>query len=182
MEHFFSPEEERVWKYLIGNRLATADEVALNADVSREFAQVCIDRIGTPRDVFVNEASSMDRERGYEEPDMAEEKPTRVSMLETAKNLTGGDRNKAYGTPYDNLSDCAELWNAYINTKSACIELTADGSYTVRLKAEDVAWLMTLVKMTRSFKSGFHYDNYVDASAYSAIAGECREIEEAYNK
>jgi hypothetical protein len=35
---------------------------------------------------------------------------------------------------------------------------------------------MVLTKMTRSFQSGFHFDNYVDASAYAAIAGECREI------
>lgn len=107
------------------------------------------------------------------------EKPTRVMMLETAKVLTGGDRNKAYGPPYDNLSDCAELWNAYINTKAACIEAPADGSYRVVLRAEDVAWMMTLVKMTRSFQSGYHPDNYIDSAAYSAIAGECREIEEA---
>jgi hypothetical protein len=111
--------------------------------------------------------------------DTKEQKPTRVMMLEVAKTLTGGDRNKAYGPPYDNLSDCAELWNAYINTKAACIEETADGSYRVVLRAEDVAWLMTLVKMTRSFQSGYHPDNYIDSAAYSAIAGECREIEGA---
>ena len=108
-----------------------------------------------------------------------EVKPTRVQTLETAISLTGGDRNKAYGPPYDNLSDCANLWNTYINTKAACIEATADGSYRVVLRAEDVAWMMTLVKMTRSFQSGYHPDNYIDSAAYSAIAGECREIEES---
>lgn len=105
-----------------------------------------------------------------------QEKPTRVMMLEVARELTGGDRNKAYGPPFDNLTDCAELWMAYINTKRACIEATADGGYCVRLDAEDVAWMMTLVKMTRSFQHGYHADNYIDAAAYSAIAGECREI------
>lgn len=103
-------------------------------------------------------------------------KPTRVTMLEVAKMLTGGDRNRTYGPPYDNLTDCAELWMAYINTKRACIEAVADGGYCVKLDAEDVAWMMTLLKMTRSFQPGYHPDNYIDSAAYSAIAGECREI------
>ena len=103
-------------------------------------------------------------------------KPTRVTMLEVAKVLTGGDRNKAYGPPFDNLSDCSALWNAYINSKWDCLKVQADGSYKVDLNAEDVAWMMTLVKMTRSFQPGYHPDNYIDSAAYAAIAGECREI------
>lgn len=160
-----SEEERRIWAYLLNNRTADAIEVGLNCDVPIEMAQRCIDRIGTPREVFERE----ERQR--------EVKPTRVQTLETAIKLTGGDRNKSYGPPFDNLSDCAALWNAYINTKWGCIEVTADGSYRVNLKAEDVAWLMTLVKMTRAFQHGYHPDNYTDAAAYSAIAGECREIQ-----
>jgi hypothetical protein len=184
-----SNEEQRVWKYLLSNKLAEAGDVAINCDVSLEFAQHCIDRVGTPREVFVEEAKSAQQEWDDEtialhaqlrEDEMSQKrqvKPTRVQTLETAIKLTGGDRNKSYGPPFDNLSDCAELWNAYINSKSDCIEATADGSYTVRLKAEDVAWLNVLQKMARSFKSGYHPDNYTDAAAYSAIAGECREIQ-----
>ena len=172
-----SDEEGSVWRYLLANRLAEAGDVALNCDVSLELAQHCIDRIGTPREVFLKEAKTAQQEWEDEEILMGKEKPTRVRTLETAINLTGGDRNKSYGPPFDNLSDCAELWNAYINTKQACIEATADRSYQVVLKAEDVAWMMTLVKMTRSFQSGYHPDNYTDAAAYSAIAGECREIQ-----
>ncbi len=160
-----SEEERRIWAYLLNNRTAAAIEVGLNCDVPIEMAQRCIDRIGTPREVFERE----ERQR--------EVKPTRVQTLETAIQLTGGDRNKSYGPPFDNLSDCADLWNAYINTKWDCIEVTADGSYRVNLNAEDVAWMMTLVKMARSFQPGYHPDNYTDAAAYSAIAGECREIQ-----
>lgn len=177
-----SDEEQRVWKYLLANKLAEAGEVALNCDVSLEFAQNCIDRIGTPRRVFITEAMRKAAELEWEDEGilMAAEKPsvkpTRVQTLETAIKLTGGDRNKSYGPPFDNLSDCAHLWNAYINAKASCIVRTGD-SYEVALKAEDVAWLMVLVKMTRSFQSGYHPDNYTDSSAYSAIAGECREIQ-----
>lgn len=170
-----SNEEARVWKYLLENKLAEAGDVALNCDVSLGFAQDCIDRIGTPREVFAAEALRSDLKED-EMNQRRQVKPTRVQTLETAIKLTGGDRNKSYGPPFDNLSDCAALWNAYVNSKQACIIRTAD-SYEVKFTAEDVAWLMTLVKMTRSFQSGYHPDNYTDAAAYSAIAGECREIQ-----
>ena len=160
-----SEEERRIWAYLLNNRTANAIEVGLNCDVPTEMAQRCIDRIGTPREVFEQE----ERQR--------EVKPTRVQTLETAIKLTGGDRDKSYGPPFDNLSDCSTLWNAYINSKWGCLKVQADGSYKVDLNAEDVAWMMTLVKMTRSFQGGYHPDNYTDAAAYSAIAGECREIQ-----
>lgn len=171
-----SDEEQRVWKYLLTDKLAEAGDVAVHCGVSLEFAQSCIDRIGTPRRVFLEEIALRADLKEDEMSQRRAVKPTRVQTLETAIKLTGGDRNKSYGPPFDNLTDCANLWNAYVNSKQACIVRTAD-SYEVKFTAEDVAWLMTLVKMTRSFQSGYHPDNYTDAAAYSAIAGECREIQ-----
>jgi hypothetical protein len=182
-----SQEETRIWAYLVKNKLATAKQVALNCDVSEQAAQSCIDRIGTPNQVFIEEATRHsqptldDAAMRLLFPELMEKvapsiKSTRVQTLETAIALTGGDRNKSYGPPFDNMSDCAALWNAYVNSKQACIVRTVD-SYEVKFTAEDVAWLMTLVKMTRTFQSGYHPDNYTDAAAYSAIAGECREIQ-----
>ena len=55
--------EERVWRYLIANQTATAAEVALNCDVSEEYAQSLIDRIGTP--VAVREKSVAPAVAGY---------------------------------------------------------------------------------------------------------------------
>ena len=52
-------EEERVWHYLVKNKLADAREVALNCDVTEATAQHCIDRIGTPREVFEREEAIM---------------------------------------------------------------------------------------------------------------------------
>ena len=52
------PEEERVWVYLLGYRAADAAEVAINCDVTEEFAQCCIDRIGTPREVLLAETAA----------------------------------------------------------------------------------------------------------------------------
>jgi hypothetical protein len=165
-----SAEDSRVWRYLVENPTAEAGDVAVNCAVSLETAQHFIDRIGTPREVFEAEQRR------------ATVKPTRVQTLETAAHLTGGDRDKSYGPPYDNLSSCAALWSAYANSKWGCLTQAADGSYTVTFTAEDVAWLMVLVKMTRSFYPGYHPDNYTDAAAFSAIAGECRELQTEENK
>jgi hypothetical protein len=153
-------EEERCWKYLVANRQATVEDVVLNCDVSLGFAEELMSRISSPN---------------WREP---LKQSAREDILNTATRLTCGDRNKAYGPPYDNLSDCAALWEAYLNTKWGCL-VPKDVGYAVRITAEDVAWLMSLVKMARSFQTGYHRDNYVDAAAYAAIAGECREIQEA---
>ena len=51
-----SKEEKRVWEYLLQNRTAEAADVVLACGVSLGVAQTCIDRIGTPREVFAREA------------------------------------------------------------------------------------------------------------------------------
>ena len=153
----FSKKEERAWEYLLGNPTAEAADVATECAVSLKFAQQCIDRIGTPREVW--EAELVQHPR-------SEVKPTRVQTLETAIKLTAGDRNKAYGPPHGNLSDCALLWDAYLAIRKGA-----------QIDAEAVAWMNVLQKIARSVQRGYHPDNYTDAAAYSAIAGECREIE-----
>jgi len=168
-----SKEEQQVWKYLLANPNASAKAVAFDCSVTLKLAQKCIDRIGTPREVLIVSAKSVQEE--WADDDILyvsatkQPKPTRVQTLETAISLTNGDRDKSYGPPINNLTDCAELWNTYIRAKQRATN-------NLELDAEDVAWMMVLVKMTRSFQKGYHADNYTDATAYSAIAGECREI------
>jgi len=156
-----SKKEQKVWQYVLANRKASVKEIAEACDVGVDFVGHLLSKIGTPESVW------------REEPEQP--KSTRETMLNTATALTCGDRNKSYGPPHDNLSDCAALWEAYLNTNLRCFRREGD-DWKVTLTSEDVAWMMVLTKMTRSFQSGFHFDNYVDAAAYSAIAGECREI------
>jgi hypothetical protein len=146
---------ERCWRYLLANRQATIKDIVLNCDVTEEFAEEVIALIGSPnwRDPVADHASESERAR----------------LLGLAKQLTCGDRNGTYGPPYNNMSDCASLWETYMNAKNG---------YVIRVTAEDVAWMLVLLKMTRSFQPGYHPDNYVDASAYAAIAGECRDMQE----
>lgn len=99
----------------------------------------------------------------------------RGSILSEAKTLTEGDRNAAYGDPYDNLGDITVLWTAYLHAKYAGRTI---GEVDFALTAEDQAWLVVLQKMARTFRGRYHADNYIDGAAYSAIAGECRQRQE----
>lgn len=100
--------------------------------------------------------------------------PIRVDLLDTAKALTEGDRDKEYGTPYVNLTDCAQLWSAYLWGKyNGRLPETEDVASVFLLTAEDVAWLNVLQKIARTFSGNVKLDTYIDAAAYAAIAGEC---------
>lgn len=99
---------------------------------------------------------------------------SRLEYLQTAAALTSGDRDREYGTPYNNLSDCAALWSAYLGGKYSGHVLDCAA---FQLTAEDVAWMNVLQKMARTFSGNSKPDTYIDAAAYSAIAGECAKEE-----
>lgn len=58
-----------------------------------------------------------------------------------------------------NLPRIAALWSAYLGTP---------------VTAHDVAWMMVLVKVSRSKQDPANGDNYVDAHGYTAIAEQLR--------
>jgi hypothetical protein len=89
----------------------------------------------------------------------------RAEILATASKLTTGDRNKSYGEPYLNMLNFACLIEGYLQARGVEIDVTA----------EDAAWIMVLAKMARTVNPStpHHPDNYIDAAAYAAIAGEC---------
>ena len=92
---------------------------------------------------------------------MSDDTPARLRILARAAEVTGGERQDSYGPVKMNLQRIADLWTAYLDCG-------------VKLSPEAVAWMMVLLKMARSRADGYHEDNYIDAAAYSAIAGECR--------
>jgi hypothetical protein len=91
--------------------------------------------------------------------------PKRIEILKRAVEVTGGERQDSYGPVKDNLTNIADLWQVYLTQRNNCL---------VEVSAEDVAWMMTMLKAARSL-AGYHEDNYVDAAAYAAIAGECAQ-------
>lgn len=96
--------------------------------------------------------------------------PSRKQLLETAIQLTTSDRNKEYGDPWENLTNIAGLWQAYMFAKYGGKVIDP---IQFELSAEDVAWLNVLQKIARTFTGAPKQDTYANAAAYSAIAGEC---------
>lgn len=86
----------------------------------------------------------------------------RGDILNEARELTQGDRNKAYGPPGPEYVRLGAMITAYLSDK------LKDGA---AVDAVDAAQIMVLLKMNRSKMRG-RRDTYVDQAAYSAIAGE----------
>lgn len=84
--------------------------------------------------------------------------PIRLAMLQTAAQLTGVDRQAVYGDSKTNMTHFAGLLNAYFGAE---------------FSAEDAALIMVLAKISRMSVGVYHPDNFIDAAAYVAIAGEC---------
>jgi hypothetical protein len=91
----------------------------------------------------------------------------RDEILSASTAITMGDRNRIYGSPVSNMEQTARLFRAYLVGKFGLNE------ECFQLSGEDVAQLLILVKMARSFRDAKYVDNYVDMTAYAAIAGEC---------
>ena len=84
--------------------------------------------------------------------------PLRVACLDTAIQLTAGDRNAAYGEPVPNHQQIADIFAAITGH---------------RLTARDVALLHVATKLARLSGNALHQDSYIDAMAYLGIAYEC---------
>lgn len=65
------------------------------------------------------------------------------------------ERGKSYGNPRPNHERIAGLWSAYLSHP---------------VTAHDVAWMMVLLKASRSKADPKHGDNYTDAHGYTDIA------------
>jgi len=96
---------------------------------------------------------------------------SRQQILETANNLTSGNRNNSYGEPINNMDLFANLVDTYLIGKRE-----TDGTNDLTVDAVDAAVIMVLSKIARIAMNRGHVDNYVDGAAYMAIAGECDKI------
>lgn len=85
---------------------------------------------------------------------------TRAEILDAAKAIVTGEREKQYGSPEDNFDVIARLWTTY-----------AGHSFT----PVDVAVMMTLLKVARIKTGHYKVDSYIDACGYLACAAEIAE-------
>lgn len=136
---------EKVWAYLLKNKLASTAEVAKATGVSYGYTYKLMKKVGTPKEVFVAEAKP---ER------------TRVKLLSEASALVDGDREAEHGDFQSNAMTIARYWNAHLGTSDSFI------------KPHDVPTMLALMKLARSTQKPEGMDNYRDAAGYIALAGE----------
>lgn len=94
--------------------------------------------------------------RGPEDPE-----PTPLEILDRARELVYGEREKDYGHPADDYKRTAALWSALLGT-----EITPG----------QAALCMVLVKLSREMNAP-KPDNLVDAHGYLLVAGRIKERE-----
>lgn len=82
---------------------------------------------------------------------------TRAEILDTAKRIVTGDREKQYGKPEDNFAVIAEFWTTYIGHP---------------ISSEDVAIMMALLKIARIRSGNYKADSFVDGVGYLSLAAE----------
>ena len=94
-----------------------------------------------------------------------QEKITREYILREAARIVCGDRNAQYGEPEDSFRAIAEFWETYVRER--CVSKGAK----VVIQAEDVAMMMVLLKVARTF-CATKADTYIDIAGYAACAAE----------
>lgn len=85
----------------------------------------------------------------------------REAILDDARRIITGERNVSYGEPEDNLSRIAILWDAYLGNRKH--------GFLSGIGPEDVAIMMTLMKIARLQHDKTNYDSWLDAVGYMAV-------------
>ena len=75
------------------------------------------------------------------------------TILDEAKEIIYGDREKTYGDPAKNLNQIASLWALYLNKS---------------ISPQDVCMMMILLKVARQ-SNAYTRDNLVDIAGYAAL-------------
>lgn len=112
-----------------------------------------------PKDQFVDVNKLVDAPTDTPtDPDTPTDTPTtRAEILDAAKKIVTGDREKQYGRPEDNFAVIAEFWTTYIGHP---------------ISSEDVAIMMALLKIARIRSGNYKADSFIDGVGYLSLGGE----------
>jgi len=83
-----------------------------------------------------------------------------MNILDEAKEIIYGDREKTYGHPSVNLDNIAKFWSVYLKKD---------------VNAQDVATMMVLLKLARMMNQPDHRDSLVDSVGYLALIERIKE-------
>jgi hypothetical protein len=159
-------KSDKIWAYKIRNRDATVSEIAKATKTSYGYVYKLMQKIGTPKDV--RDAAYEMTKHGITKTDSnADLNPvtpsrsySRGDILDTAKEYVTKDRAADHGDMEDNFQRISDYWNTHL------------GFYENYIKAEDVAVMMTLLKLARIKSNPKHMDNFIDGAGYLACGGE----------
>ena len=84
-------------------------------------------------------------------------------ILKKTEKLVSKDRADKHGDKIENHENIARMWSSYLQNKF---------KLNLIILPEDVANLMSLLKIARTQAGNFNLDDYVDACGYLAISGE----------
>lgn len=93
---------------------------------------------------------------------------TAQAILSQAHELIAGARQAEYGPPQDNFVRIGTFWTDYLHM----LGLLKSGA---RIKANEVAIMLNLLKVARLAGGKPSDDTYTDAAAYIALAAELDE-------
>jgi len=152
-----SPKADKVWAYLVKNKTATPAQVAKATGVSYGYAYKLMQKIGTPKEVFIAEEEANGTRKKPLPSGGNSEGFSRGHILDTAKAYVTKDRAADHGDMENNFSRIADYWSVHLD-------------YPVH--PTDVAVMMTLLKVARINSNPKHPDNWVDGAGYMACGGE----------
>lgn len=90
----------------------------------------------------------------------------RGEVLDKAKSIVNGDREKSYGKPEDNFKRIGQMWGAYLGS-----------AMKRKLTPSDVAAMMALLKIARIASGNYSEDSWIDLAGYAACGGELASFE-----
>lgn len=120
-----------------------------NAYLNMNSAEAVLNNANASTDTSTETAADHIAEAG--------KKVSRADILDRAKAIVTGEREKQYGKPEDNFAIIAELWGTYTGYKFSPV---------------DVAMMMALLKIARIKTGVGTVDSFVDLAGYAACAGE----------
>lgn len=91
-----------------------------------------------------------------------------MTILDQAAQIVDSDREKTYGAPAKNLETIAGFWTTWLRARG----VLATGA---ELTFDDVACMMSLLKLARLGNDPEHKDSQVDAVGYLRLLERCQE-------
>jgi hypothetical protein len=96
-------------------------------------------------------------------------------LLDQAKKIVTGARRQAYGTPEDNFACIAALWTTYVQRRFRRND--PNSLDPVVFTAEDVAYMMVLMKVARLAETPTHADSLRDIAGYAACGARASKAD-----